>query len=307
MKRLLAFVLNVALILLPLQHPVFAAMSGGSFQIPWDAMGDGGGEQGASANFTANDTLGLQANGLGSSASYQLSAGYRVVESGPTLSLFVRSQDNATQVAFTAFSNASKTVTVSAVGSYAVGDTITVVEDQGFSQKIAVGKIVSILGNVFTVDGWAGDNAAISAIPAGGNDFVYRMSNTSIAFGTITPGTENTGVTVSSATADTSAGFSVYVQANQVLQNGSAQTITSVGDGTVSLGSEEYGANVTGPTAFGVGDLAVDTSQRLIQTKATSTSMVPDRVGMGYKLSVTSSTNAGTYTQSVFYTLTANF
>jgi hypothetical protein len=181
-----------------------------------------------------------------------------------------------------------------------------VVEDRGFSQKVAVGRIVNIAGLILTVDDWAGDNATINAVPAGGNDYVYRMGGSSAAFGTVTAGTENTASAVASVLTDAPNGYTVYTQANQILQNGSAQTITSVTDGTVSTGVEEYGASVTGPNAVGVGDLGVTTTQRAIQS-AVGPASTADRVAMVYKLSITGSTNSGTYSQNVFYTLTANY
>jgi hypothetical protein len=100
----------------------------------------------------------------------------------------------------------------------------------------------------------------------------------------------------------------VYIAANQVLQNASAQTMASVADGSVTLGSEEYGASVTGTTAFNPDvDTAVTTTQRVIQTSSSPSVSVADRIAMIYKLSVTASTNGGVYTQNVFYTLTANY
>jgi hypothetical protein len=113
---------------------------------------------------------------------------------------------------------------------------------------------------------------------------------------------------MSSVHTSVSSGFSVYIAASQLLQNGSAQLFANVSDGAVTVGSEEYGASVTGTTAFGSGvDTAVTTTQRVIQSKASASGSVPDRIAMIYKVALSSTTNGGTYSHSVYYTLTANY
>lgn len=306
MKRVLVFFVLCALLSMVPVRPSVAAMNSSNFQIPWDTVADGGSDTSTSANYGIRDTLGNQAAGTSTSATYSLSAGYRVGDSGPVLSLIVRSQNSATQTSWTGFSDGGNTVTVSSAASFAVGDYISAVENVGFSQRTAVGRITGIGGLVLTVDDWAGDNAVISAVAAGGNDYVYRLSNSTAAFGTVTSTVENTNTAMTSVRSDAPNGFSLYTQANQILQNASTQPMATVTDGAVTAGVEEYGASVTGPNAVGVGDLGVTTTQRLIQQSGTP-ALTPDRVAMIYKLSIVPATNSGTYSQSVFYTLTANY
>jgi hypothetical protein len=209
---------------------------------------------------------------------------------------------------YSAFSNGLGTVTVSSAAGFSVGDLIAVVEDIGFGEFVAIGQITNIAGTTITVDGFDGDGGGMSAVPAGGNDFVYRLTSNAIGFGALTVGNEHVSVVGTSVLTSIASGYSLYVQANQILQNGLAQTIATVTDGTVSIGSEEYGAEVTGSTAFNPGiDLGVTTTQRVIQTSGVSSGSVPDKIGMIFKLSITGTTNTGSYSQTAYYTLTANY
>lgn len=283
------------------------AMSSNNYQIMWDNFNEGGGEGSSSTNFSISDTLGDQATGYSSSTNFQLSAGYRIFED-EALSFVVRGQGGASATAFSAFDDSSNSVTVSSVAGFSTGDYIAVIENSGFAQFVSVGRITGIAGSVISVDDFDGDGASMSASPAGGNDVVYRLASSAATFGEVLDGTEYVSVAMTSVGSPASSGYSVYIQADQELQTGSAQTMDEVADGTVSTGSEEYGAEVTGATAFGAGtDTGVTTTQRVIQTSGSSSGAVPDKVAMTYKLSVTSSSSPGTYTQNVYYTLTPNY
>lgn len=285
------------------------AMSSVNYQINWDDTNGGGGDTSTSTNYSIRDTIGGVAAGTSTSASYQLSAGYRAPEGNDVLSLVINSKEAATETAYTALSVGSKTVTPANVASFSVGNYIAVVENKGFSQKVIVGKITDInLAGVITVDAFDGATGLMSAVPAGANDFVYRLGGTTLAFGTISASDENTSVAMSSVLSSIASGYTVYIQANQALQNAGAQTIASVADGTVTSGVEEYGASVTGTRAYNPDvDYGVTTTQRAIQSYNGPTVSGPERVVMNYKLSITGSTQAGSYGQDVFYTLTANY
>ena len=148
----------------------------------------------------------------------------------------------------------------------------------------------------------------MSALPTGGNDFVSLLNVNSFDFGSVYAGTEYTSTVGTSILTNVSTGYSVYIQGNQYLQKTNLQVMAPVTDGTVSVGFEEYGAEVTGTTAFGAGtDRGVTTTQRVIQTSASASGTVSDKVAMIFKLSIAASTVPGTYTQTVYYTLTANY
>ena len=293
---------------LVIQGPVAFAMSSTNFLIPWDNVNEGGMDNGTSTNFSIRDTLGDNASGTSTSANFSLSAGYRAPEGANVLAYRIKSAATTPTPSYSSFSNGLGTVVVSSAAGFAVGDLIAVVEDVGFGEFVAIGQISNITGSTITVDGFDGDGGSMSAVPAGGNDFVYRLSSNAIAFGALTVGSEHVSVVGTSVLTSIATGYSLYVQANQILQNGSAQTIATVTDGTVSTGSEEYGAEVTGSTSFNPGtDLGVTTTQRVIQTSGVSSGSVSDKIGMIYKLSITNATNQGAYTQTAYYTLTANY
>lgn len=284
------------------------AMSSTNYWIPWDTVNSGGSDIGSSTNFSIHDSIGGAVVGTSTSANFSLAQGYRVPEAVNTLSYFVRSA-NTGPTTYSAFTDGvGGSVTVGSAAGFSVGDLIAVVEDRGFGQLVAVGIVTQVAGTVLTVDRFEGDGVGMSAVPAGGDDFVYRLSANSFSFGSVAPGNEHTSVVGTSVLTNVLTGYSVYIQANQELQNASAQIITAVTDGAVTVGSEEYGASVTGATAFGAGtDLGVTTTQRVVQTSATQSGSVSDKVAMTFKLSITPGTNPGTYTQTVYYTLTANY
>ncbi len=284
------------------------AMSSTNYWIPWDTVNSGGSDVGSSTNYSIRDSIGGTVVGTSTSANYHLSQGYRVPEEANTLSYIVKAIGSTTST-YSAFTNgAGGTVTVGSASGFSAGDLIAVVENEGFGQLVAVGIISSIAGTTITVDQFEGDGGSMSASPSGGDDFVYLLDVNSFNFGTVSASTEHTAVVGTSVLTNVSTGYSVYVQANQELQNASAQVMAEVTDGTVSTGSEEYGAEVTGATAFGAGtDLGVTTTQRVIQTSASASGTTSDKVAMIFKLAITGSTNAGDYTQTVYYTLTANY
>lgn len=300
--------LITCLILFLLARSVSAAMTSANFQIGWDDVNGGGSDSGASANFQIRDTVGDQGAGLSASANFQISGGYRALGDVSALSLVFKGQTNASRTAYSAFSAAGNAVTVASVLPFSVGDHIAVVENLGFSQQVAVGKITSIVGLVLNIDGWAGDQALIGALPAGGDDFVYALADSTAAFGSIVSGGENTAVAMTSVQSEAPLGYSVYLQADQILQDINGHTIAAVTDGSVSIGSEEYGAVAKGALAVDPGtDVGVTTTQRAVQESAGPTGAVPDRVAQVYKLSVTNSTTAGVYGHTIIYTLTANY
>ena len=284
-------------------------MTSTNYLINWDSLNEGGLDSGTSTNYTVRDTIGDFGTGTSTSLNYQLSAGYRAGTdtATSTISFTVKGPSEGTKVAYSAFGLVAKTVTVSAIDSYTVGDYIAVVENLGFSQKVVVGRIASIGGTTITVDSWQGAGG-MSAVPAGGNDFVYQMSVATAGFVSVSTNTENTSMTMSSVQSSAVNGYTMYMQADQLLQNAGGDIIPSVVDGTVTLGSEEYGASTTGTAAYLPDvDLGVSTTRRMVQSSAAATTDPADRAVIIYKLSILGTTPAGSYSQNVFYTLTANY
>jgi hypothetical protein len=301
-----AWISLFSLLLLP-TAAVFA-MTSTNYQINWDSMNSGGEDTSTSTNFQLRDTIGEMATGLGASQNYQLSAGYRVGDTqDPYLSLTINTQETPTKVAWTAFSNGSKTVTVASAASFSVGQFIGVVENSGASQLVAFGKITNIAGTTVTVDAWEGAPGSISTNASGGDDFAYRLNGSSAALGASMTNQVATSLTITDVVSNGQNGYTVSVQADGGLRNAGGLSINDVSDGSVTAGSEEYGAATVGTTAVGTGgDFSFPTtSTRNIQRSTTYGS--DDRSGVIYKLSTKQSTPTGNYGQTLYYRLTSNF
>lgn len=283
------------------------AMDSTNYKILWDSVNSGGEDTSSSTNYQLRDTIGEQATGISSSTNYEIRAGYRQGITDPTVLTFnIGTQENATQTTWSAFSNAGKTVDVASVANYSVGNFIAVVENEGLSQIVAIGKIADITGTTITVDKWEGSPSSISATPAGGDDYVYRLEGSAVSFGTLTSATANTSLTHTSFLSNAENGYTLYVNTNGGLVTAGSATIAPVTDGEVTTGSEEYGARVFGTTATSTGsDFELSTSTRAIQESTTFAD--DDRIVLVYKISISSFTAAGAYSQNVFYTVTPNF
>lgn len=283
-------------------------MSSVSFSIPWDNVNAGGDEQASSLNYTVYDTVGQPAAGVARSTSFQVEEGYRSDSNAVSLSFVIRGQ-SATQTTYSNFSTAASEVTVTATTGFAVGDYIAVVENVGFGQLVALGRISQINSLNLRVDSWGGQSGLLSTVPAGGNDMVYRLGSAdSVSFGTATVGNEHVALASGSIFSSASSGHSVYVQADHLLRTPAAVAITTVSDGTVSSNAEEYGAEAIGAHAVsGSVDLGVTTTQRTVLLSTTPAISAADRFALLFKLGITSSTTPGSYGQVVYFMLTSNF
>ena len=283
-------------------------MTSTNFQILWDSVNVGGEDTSTSTNFQLRDTIGEHGTGTSTSASYSMSAGYRVGDTqDPFITFSIGTQENATEAAFTAFSNAGKTVTVTSAADYAVGDYVGVVENKGLSQLIAIGKITDITGTVMTVDAWSGEPSSISAIPGGSDDFAYRMNGSSAVLGLQTTSVGTTSFTRTNIVTNAESGYTIKVQTDGDFRVSTSTFFINVSDGAVTVGSEEYGGEVVGSLGLGTGsDFAFSsTGTRTVQESSTYASN--DRIGLVYKLSVAPETPSGNYQQVITYTATANF
>jgi len=299
--------LCAALVVLLLSSRVVFGMSSVNYGVDFDSINSGGDDISSSTNFLIRDTIGEQATGFSTSTNYSIQAGYRQNEIS-NLQFDIGTQENATRVAFTAFSSSTETVTVASTSNFSTGTFIGVIDNEGLSQIVALGKIIAIVGNVITVDQWDGNPAGVSAVPSGGNDFVYRLEGNAAQLGTLSISSGATSLTHTDATTNGSGGYTVYVTSDGTLRTSTSTFILDVADGAVTVGSEEYGARVTG--TFGTAsstsaDFALTTSTLAIQS-STSTA-VSERVGLVYKAAINSGTAAGNYSQLVIYTVTANF
>lgn len=287
-----------------------AAMTSTNYRVEWDSINVGGNELGTSANFGLYDTIGEVGAGNSTSTNYQLRAGYRAEDGSQRLVLEVGLQDSTSTPAsaYTGLNAIAKTVTVTNPGAFSVGDTIIVIEDQGFNQQLTFGEIGLIVGNDLYVDRFAGDQATMQSSPTGGNDYVYKMNFTNFVFGVISSSTETTLASVVLVHSDAAAGYSLYLQGTSDLQDSAGNVIDPVLDGAVTLGSEEYGISITGDHVVnGSTDIGVTTTPRLMMSSTSPTGDSGDRSLSTAKIAITDATIPGNYSQTLYYVLVPRF
>jgi hypothetical protein len=293
--------------LLVLMPTAVFGMTSTNYFILWDSLNLGGTDDGTSTNYMLRDTIGEHGTGFSQSENYVIGAGYRIGEGGPpSLSLVIGTQEDAILTQWSAFSSANHTVTVSDASSFSADDYVGVIEDEGFAQLVAVGKITDVSGSVITVDAWEGEPSALSATSSGANDYVYRMNGQDAELGVMTPSTQATSMTVTEVDTNAVNGYTVSIQATDNLTNGTS-TILSVSDGSVSVNSEEYGAEAVGTKGADADqDLPIPVATtRTVQESSYYAST--ERVAVIYKLSIIASTPSGNFTQIVLYWVTGNF
>jgi hypothetical protein len=301
---------RVAIVIMAVFVPstVIFAMSSTNYGIDWDSANSGGEDTSSSTNFRLRDTVGEMGTGLSGSSNYQINAGYRTADMQELyLALTVGTQQNNTKVAWTAFSNAGKTVDVASAASFSTGTYIGVVENAGLSQLVAFGKITSIAGLTITVDAWDGEPGSLSASPSAGDDFVYGLNGTQASLDTQVAGQGTTALTLLDVVSNSEVGYTVTVQSDGYLRATSTTFIADVTDGAVTAGFEEYGGEAVGTFATSTGtDFSfASTTARDVQKSTASSSH--NRSGIIYKLAITPATPSGLFSQVLYYRLTPNY
>lgn len=282
----------------------FAAMSSPSYEIKWDTIGSGGSDTGSSASYQLRDTLGNMSIGPSESTSYNLRAGYRQGISDQVLTFALLPQDSSTQVE--ASDLTGNTVTVDSTSGFAVGDYIMIVQDEGSSQVSGMGQVVSLTATTLTVDD-VHDNGTTPVLD-GTADFVYIQTGVAVTFGQVDLGDFNTTTIGWEVTADSNNGYSVQVREDGNLRSG-ADDVNDVADGAVTVNSEEYGARSSDTTIassdFDTEDEAFTTSLQAVGTR--SDIAFKDRDFLIMKVSVSNSTQNGSYSQILTFVATGNY
>lgn len=124
------------------------------------------------------------------------------------------------------------------------------------------------------------------------------ISNSSVSLGSLTVSAVNSASTDITIGTDAATGYSLSVGAV------SGSMPTSVSDGAVTAGAEEYGVAASGSNALISGDVAVAPS---LAIAATSTPVSGDATTLTFKASRSSGSVAGAYSQSITLTASANF
>lgn len=284
-------------------HLALAEMSSSNFSIKWDTLSGGGADDSSSASFIVRDTVGNAGPGRSTSTSFQVGAGYREGVNDQVITFEVFAQSNGTEQAATAL--ASTTITTSTAGM-AVGDFILLVQDKGAAQVGAVGKIVSIGVGTVTLDELK--DAGAAPVIDGTNDFVYKLTSTTAALGTLDAAAVNTAVVAFDVTAEVDAGYTVQVMDDGNLRNG-ANDINDVADGTVTAGSEEFGARSSDTTlagsTFDTQDAALTTSFQDVADR--SAASFASRDFLTLKAAMSGSTANAAYANAVSFIVSGNY
>lgn len=304
MKKRIFFALYALAVVSALPLRAIAAMSSTNYQVPWDSLGSGGDEQGSSANYTIDDTIGGIVGG-GDSATYRSLAGYRSGDRG-ALSFVVRMAPmSGTAASYNLLSVAGKALKLMASPNpFTVGQYVAIIENPGLSQITAVGRISSVDGLDVTLDRLDGQTGSLSSVPTVGQ--VVLAGGGDISLGDVSATASGVATGVVSVEAGTPLGYTLYAQSAAPLAS-SSHTFTSVADGSVTLGAEEYGVRTYGTRASLSVDTALSTTPVSVQTSSAVTAVTGDRTAFVYRLALGPTTPAGTYSQSVFFTLTANY
>ncbi|MFH1632001.1 MAG: hypothetical protein ABIA47_03235 [bacterium] len=276
-------------------------MSSTTYEIRWDSFNVGGDDTSSSTTYQLRDTIGDLAVDGATSTTYDMRPGYRegIYDRTATFEIFIKNR--ASQVAATSY--AGSTVGVSSTAGISVGGVVLLVENEGFGQNSAIGRVTSI--GALSIDIDFETNSGTTPSINGTGDYLYRMDGTSMAFGALS----TAGITTSSigweVNADVDEGYSVYIYEDHNLTLGglvSGNAISDVSDGTVSIGSTEYGARSSDKTlassTFDTNDSAITSS--LLQVGSRADNSFQSRDFLTFKASRSSSAAGGTYSHTVY-------
>lgn len=282
---------------------VSAQMNSTNYQIRWDTISTGGSDTSSSATYILKDSISSTSGKQATSASYIEQSGYRagIFDQIITFDLFI--QDTTSVKSITAF--AGNIVTVDTSG-LSVGDYVAFVQDLGQSQVSAIGKISSIGVGTITLDTIV--NSGSAPVVDGTNDYLYQLDGNALDFGSLDTSLVKTGVIGFEVTSVNSNGYVV-----QVIEDGDLRTATAaindVADGSISSGSEEYGAkssdsSITSST-FDTQDTAITTNGQ--DVVSTSTAAYNERNFITLKAAIDSNTVTGNYAQTLTFIASGNF
>lgn len=231
----LSVVMLTLLLIIGFSGEVFASSST-TYEVRNENLGTGGSDTSSSTSYILRDSISGPGLGDSTSTTYNLDAGYRgqIYDRLADYEVFI--QNRSSQVAATALS--SETVTVTSGTGFDAGDMVIIIQNEGSNQSAAIGEVESRALNDITVDFLSGDSLSID----GSNDYVYELNSNSLAFGNLSTSVVTTGIIAWQATADNDEGYTVYVFEDDDFKEVGGEAIQDVTDGTVSVGSSEYGA-----------------------------------------------------------------
>jgi len=282
---------------------VQAAMTSTNFEIRWDTISTGGSDTASSGSYLLRDTAESTVSGSSSSSTYQLTEGYRAGIDDQIITFEVKTQNTSSGRAATALSGLTVTASTSGLS---VDDLIAVVQDLGSSQISAIGRIASLGAGTITVDVWK--NGGTVPTVDGTNDYVYPLTSTSIAFGTLATSSVSTAIAAFEVTAANDNGYVVQIVEDGNLRSGS-NDVDDVTDGSVTSGSEEYGARSSdtsiSSSTFDTADTAITTTFTDVATE--SAAIFESRNFVTIKVAIDGTTSASAYSHIVSLVASGNF
>ncbi len=220
-------------------NSTYAQMSSTNYQITADSFSSLGSESSESGSYILRDSGGTVSSASATSASFQLDAGYRAQIYDQVSTFELGMQNGASETAVTNLSGSE--ITVTSTSGYVLGDLVALVQDSGENQQVAVGVVEAVAGTI-TVD-FLSHALTID----GTNDYLYRLSSSSISLGSLSKLRVSTSVVGWQVTSDSPNGYTVYVYDDGDLSYG-ANVIADVADGSVTAGVSEYGGRSTDST-----------------------------------------------------------
>ena len=274
---------------------VFAQMSSTNYEIRWDSVGYGGSDTSSSASYQLRDSVGGLGAGRETGTSYLIDAGYRggVFDRIVTFEVFAQSTTYTTASVLS-----GTTITVADTSSFSVGDKVALVQDQGVGQVAGVGEITGIAGSDITLDSLDSGGAVISV--DGSSDFLYLMSASSMNFGNVSTSIVAQKIIAWEVNIDVDGGYSVSVIEDTDLISG-ANNIDDVADGSVTAGSEEYGARSSdqslASSTFDTQDTSITSTFQQVGSRAAASFASRDLLTL--KAAASASSVSGTYSQNL--------
>jgi len=126
----------------------------------------------------------------------------------------------------------------------------------------------------------------------------FSLSASSVALGTLSVSAVSSGSLTATVDTDSLTGYTLAISSV------SGTGLAAVADGTVSAGAEEYGLAVSGSEAAFSNDRAIQAGQAIASTSSPMT--VPSATSITIKAAISDSSVAGSRSQSIVLTASAN-
>jgi hypothetical protein len=274
---------------------VSAQMSSTNYEIRWDSVGYGGSETSSSASYQLRDTVGSIGAGRGAGTSYLMDAGYRsgIFDRIVTFEIFGQSTTNTSASVLS-----GTTITVASASSFSTGDKVALIQDRGTSQVSGVGEIIDIAANDITLDSLDSGGAVISI--DGSGDYLYLLGASSVSFGGVSETDVAQKIVGWEVSIDVDNGYSVSVIEDTDLASG-ANDIDDVADGSVTAGSEEYGARSSdqslASSTFDTQDTGITSAFQQVGSRSSTSFASRDFITL--KAATSTSSVSGTYSHNL--------